>query len=74
MKRNEIGFIIELDMIGDKDVHNGSSVCNICGKIMSGCWDVVCKGCNKTFCYNHATAIDNYWYCNDCENNTKEKI
>ena len=44
----------------------GYSVCNKCGKDMPTCWDTVCKGCNKTFCYEHSMLVDYFWYCVDC--------
>lgn len=44
----------------DYDVHQGASVCNICGSTREIIWDVVCKLCNKTFCYEHGgVAQDN---------------
>lgn len=44
----------------------GHSVCGTCGKDMPGCWDVVCKGCNRTFCYNHADTRNERWFCLEC--------
>ena len=73
MKRNELGFITEIDPIIDKDVCRGSSVCNDCGLVMMKCWHVVCKGCNKTFCYNCSKDIDDYWFCNDCSKEYKNE-
>ena len=46
---------------------SGDSVCNACGKDMPVCWEVVCKECYKTFCYNHVRLIDHSWICWDHE-------
>lgn len=42
------------------------SVCNVCKKDMFGCWDIVCKRCNKTFCYDHAKDRNGFWFCPKC--------
>ncbi len=50
----------------DEDISNGDSLCTFCGRIMYRCWDVVCKECRGTFCYNHIIEIGGHWYCMDC--------
>jgi len=62
--RNALGYITKIGL--DEDIHKGASVCNICGKIMPFCWDVVCKKCNGTSCYDHAKLKNGYWYCKNC--------
>jgi hypothetical protein len=43
------------------------SVCNECGKDMPKCWDTVCIGCNRTFCYVHSHSVNGFWWCcKDC--------
>lgn len=47
--------------------HGGHSVCNVCGKDMPGCWEVVCSKCWRTFCYKHARVSADNWICVLCE-------
>ena len=65
IKRDEQGRITEISR-DHPDITNCHSVCNACGKDMPICWDIVCYVCNRTFCYDHAIDIDNYWYCPEC--------
>ena len=52
------------------EINTGHSVCNNCGKDMPGCWDIICKKCNRTFCYDcviHSYPTHpKYWYCKEC--------
>lgn len=66
MIKDEEGRIKYLDPKEDSKVHTGHSVCNTCRKDMPICWEVVCKTCNRTFCYEHAVLIEGYWCCLDC--------
>lgn len=54
------------DELGRLRGHAAHSVCNECGKDMPKCWDVVCKGCNRTFCYKHSHVVNSFWWCKDC--------
>lgn len=46
----------------------GPSVCNGCQTDMPKIWDVACKGCRKTFCYDcvRAASTGSFWYCAAC--------
>jgi hypothetical protein len=46
--------------------YSGHSVCNICGKDMPVCWDVVCYKCSRTFCYECAKVKKGHWFCKEC--------
>lgn len=46
----------------------GNAICNECGKKMVGGWDTVCKGCQRTFCYDHSVVVNGWWACNGCKN------
>jgi len=74
MFKDKEGRIKCLSPIYDKEVHSGHSVCNICGKDMPTSWHIVCRTCNRTFCYEHAVDIDNYWYCPECAKKEKEDV
>jgi len=52
----------------DDSINTGHSVCGICGKDMPGCWEIVCRECNGTFCYDCANikASRRHWYCLNC--------
>jgi len=65
IKRDKQGRITEISR-DHPNITNCHSVCNVCGKDMPICWDIVCYVCNRTFCYEHAKDIDNYWYCPEC--------
>lgn len=58
----------------DSNIHTGHSVCNSCGKDMPKVWDVVCKGCGRTFCYNCSDSSLGYWYCYQCGNDAVKKV
>jgi hypothetical protein len=62
MIKDEQGRIKYLEL-EDVNIHNGHSVCDICGKDMPICWDVVCAECHGTFCYDCSIAVDGFWYC-----------
>lgn len=51
-------------------VHSGSSVCNICGSQMPGCWATVCYVCGYTFCYECSVIAEmdghEVWACKRC--------
>jgi len=72
IKKDESGRITEISR-DHPDITNCHSVCNTCGKDMPICWDIVCKVCSRTFCYEHAVDIDNYWYCPECAKEKKNK-
>lgn len=55
-------------------VCSGHSVCVSCGTDMPGCWQVVCKGCNKTFCYACSLTGDGFWFCVSCNAGRLESI
>ena len=65
MLKDNQGRITQLEE-KDEHVSQGHSVCNVCGKDMPGVWEIVCNGCNKTFCYDHARVRKERWYCPDC--------
>lgn len=47
----------------NSNTHSGHSVCGTCSKDMPICWDVVCYGCNRTFCYDCVESKCGYWLC-----------
>lgn len=60
----------------EKNVHlgTGHSVCNSCGKDMPGVWNVVCRECWGTFCYDCSIVVENYWYCKKHAPNRKSNM
>ena len=50
------------------------SVCGICSKEMTGCWDTVCFLCLKTNCYMHSNGVNMRWVCDICYPGAEQKI
>ena len=48
------------------EIKKGRSACNGCGKDMPRYWDVICKKCNRTLCYDCAKIYGDFWYCDEC--------
>ena len=73
MIKDEAGRIIRLepqDLTQDSSITlSGTSICNICGKLMPRCWDVVCKECLGIFCYDCSVTWQGHWYCLDHDPN-----
>lgn len=61
IKYDALNRIIYIDDVETIEV--GHSVCNRCGKDMPKCWNVVCFGCSKTFCYKCTRAMTKHWIC-----------
>jgi len=65
-EKDHLGRYVSFNIELDKGIHTGHAVCNYCAKDMPVCWDTVCSGCYRTFCYDHSALKHNRWYCPDC--------
>ncbi len=72
MIKDNQGRIMGVDR--SDNIHTGHSVCNKCGKDMPVCWNTICAGCQKTFCYEDSYVQNGHWYCKKCKDNIIQVI
>ena len=79
-ERDEQGRVVKLDVddpssreIGTDGIVRwvGRAACQRCQKDMGQIWDVICSVCHRPFCYEHAEALNGWWFCGDCRPTTR---